>query len=69
MLKIIFDKSDFLVIVSDFFLKYFFKCNINFKNIILNSQIEKIKDINNIYKKIFESTLNNKGLLNEFYYD
>ena len=43
--------------------------DLQIKNIILNSQIEKIKDINNIYKKIFESTLNNKGLLNEFYYD
>lgn len=43
--------------------------DLQIKNIILNSHIEKLEDINNIYKKTFELIFNNKGSLNEFYYD
>lgn len=68
--KKIYSNSIYLLILYRHFIKNKpSKFDLQIKNIILNSQIEKIKDINNIYKKIFESTLNNKGLLNEFYYD
>ena len=68
--KKIYSNSIYLLILYRHFIKNKpSEFDLQIKNIILNSQIEKIKDINNIYKKIFESTLNNKGLLNEFYYD
>ena len=43
--------------------------DLQIKNIILNSHIEKLEDINNIYKKTFELIFNNKSSPNEFYYD
>ena len=68
--KKIYSNSIYLLILYKHFIKSRpSEFDLQIKNIILNSHIEKLEDINNIYKKTFELIFNNKGSLNEFYYD